>query len=116
MDDETAARYDEPFPDPASKAGARAFPLMLPTAPDMPGAQAGQRVLDALREDARPKLVLWADRDPILSLDTGKRFAAAVNAPEPVVIENASHFLQEDAGEEIGGRIAEWLTAKRPAA
>ena len=37
--------------------------------------------------------------------------------PEPVKekppekIENASHFLQEDAGEEIGGRIAEWLAA-----
>jgi haloalkane dehalogenase len=113
MDDETAARYDEPFPDAASKAGARAFPLILPTTPDAPGAQAGQRVLDALRTDERPKLVLWADRDPVLTLDTGRRFAAAVNAPEPIVIENASHFLQEDAGEEIGGHIARWLTEQR---
>jgi haloalkane dehalogenase len=111
MDDETAARYDEPFPDAASKAGARAFPLMLPTTPEMPGAQAGQRVLDALREDQRPKLMLWADRDPVLTLETGKRFAAALNAADPIVIENASHFLQEDAGEEIGGHIARWLTA-----
>ncbi len=109
MDDRTAARYDEPFPDAASKAGARAFPLMLPTSPDAPGAEAGQRVLEALRADERPKLVLWADSDPILTLDTGRRFAAAVNAPEPVVIENASHFLQEDAGEELGERIAAWL-------
>jgi haloalkane dehalogenase len=111
MDDETAARYDEPFPDAASKAGARAFPLMLPTTPDMPGAQAGQRVLDALRTDERPKLLLWADRDPVLTLDTGRRFADAIGAGEPIVIENASHFLQEDAGEEIGGHIARWLTA-----
>ena len=111
MDDDTVAQYEGCFPDAASKAGARAFPLMLPTSPDMPGAQAGQKVLDALRTDERPKLVLWADSDPILTLDTGKRFAAAVNAPEPVVIENASHFLQEDAGEEIGERIAEWLRA-----
>jgi hypothetical protein len=28
----------------------------------------------------------------------------------PVKIENASHFLQEDAGLEIGRRIADWLT------
>jgi haloalkane dehalogenase len=111
MDEATVARYEEPFPDAASKAGARAFPLMLPTAPDMPGAQAGQRVLDALRTDTRPKLVLWADRDPILTLETGRRFAEAVNAGEPIVIENASHFLQEDAGEEIGGHIARWLAA-----
>jgi pimeloyl-ACP methyl ester carboxylesterase len=31
-----------------------------------------------------------------------------------VIIENASHFLQEDAGEEIGQRIADWLTADQP--
>ena len=109
MDDETAARYDEPFIDAASKAGARAFPLMIPLAPDQPGAEAGQRVLDALREDERPKLVLWADGDPVLPLETGRKFAKAIRAPEPVVIANASHFLQEDAGEEIGERIAEWL-------
>jgi hypothetical protein len=26
-------------------------------------------------------------------------------------VQGASHFLQEDRGEEIGARIAEWLTA-----
>jgi len=111
MDDATAARYDEPFPDAASKAGAKAFPLMIPLAPDQPGAEAGRRVLAALREDGRPKLVLWADRDPVLPLETGRRFAEAigVGADEVIVVENASHFLQEDAGEEIGGHIARWL-------
>ena len=41
--DEVIAAYDAPFPNPESKAGARAFPLMLPTDPDAPGARAGQR-------------------------------------------------------------------------
>jgi len=110
MDDETVAQYEGCFPDAASKAGARAFPLMLPTSPDMPGAEAGQRVLDALKADKRPKLVLWADRDPVLPLEVGQRFSQAINGPEPIVIENASHFLQEDAGDVIGGHIARWLT------
>jgi haloalkane dehalogenase len=111
MDEETVAQYEGCFPDAASKAGARAFPLMLPTSPDMPGAEAGQRVLDALKSDERPKLVLWADRDPIIPLDpVGRRFAETIGAREPIVIENASHFLQEDAGEEIGGHIARWLS------
>jgi haloalkane dehalogenase len=116
MDDETAAQYDAPFPDAASKAGARAFPLMIPLTPDAPGAEAGQRVLAALRDDERPVLMLWADSDPILTVDTGRRFAEAIgHAPEEmVIIENASHFLQEDAGEEIGQRIADWLTADQP--
>jgi haloalkane dehalogenase len=111
--DAVAAAYDAPFPTPASKAGARAFPLMLPTDPSMPGAAAGQRTLDALRDDPRPKLVLWGDSDPIIPLRTGERFAAAIGASAPEPIANAGHFLQEDAGAEIGTRVAEWLSSAR---
>jgi haloalkane dehalogenase len=108
--DEVAAAYDAPFPTPESKAGARAFPLMLPTSPDAPGAAAGRSVLEAVRRDERPTLMLWADSDPVLPPETGRRFAQAIGRPEPEPIENASHFLQEDAGEQIGRRIADWLT------
>jgi haloalkane dehalogenase len=107
--DEVIAGYERPFPDAASKAGARAFPLILPTAPDMPGALAGQRTLDALRADTRPKLMLWADSDPVLPLETGRRFAAALGGELAHVIADAGHFLQEDAGPQIGALIADWL-------
>jgi haloalkane dehalogenase len=103
--------YEAPYPNPESKAGARAFPLMLPTSPEMPGASEGQRVLAALPGLDVPKFSLWADKDPVMPLETGRRFAAAIGAPEPEVVENASHFLQEDAGEEIGRRMAAWLTS-----
>ena len=43
-----AAAYEAPYPDPASKAGARAFPLMMPRTPGDPGAARGQRTQDAL--------------------------------------------------------------------
>ena len=109
MDDDVIAAYEAPFPAAEAKAGARAFPLMLPTTPEMPGAAAGKRVLEALRTDERPKLHLWADSDPIIPFKVGERFAAAINADPPEKIDNASHFLQEDAGEEIGRRIAAWL-------
>jgi haloalkane dehalogenase len=109
LDDAVVAAYDAPFPAPEAKAGARAFPLMLPTSPEMPGAAEGKRVLEALAADARPKLHLWADSDPIIPAKVGARFAERINADPPEVIENASHFLQEDAGEEIGTRIASWL-------
>src|SRR5260370_413803 len=52
--DEVIAAYDAPYDGPASKAGARAFPLMIPLSPDVPGAEAGERVLGALREGSRP--------------------------------------------------------------
>jgi haloalkane dehalogenase len=86
---------------------------MIPLAPDAPGAEAGQRVQAALAEDRRPTLMLWADQDPVLTLKMGERFAETIGRDKPQVIENASHFLQEDQGEEIGRRIAAWLTDGR---
>lgn len=107
--DETIAAYEAPFPDPASKAGVRAFPLILPTSPDAVGAAEGKRVADALRGDERPALVLWADSDPVLPFSVGERVSRELNFPPPRPIAGASHFLQEDAGEEIGRIVAEWL-------
>jgi haloalkane dehalogenase len=109
--DEVIAAYDAPFPSVASKAGARAFPLLIPRTPDAPGAAAGQQVLEALREDRRPTLMLWGDSDPVLPPSVGESFAEAIGRPTPRTIENASHFLQEDQGPLIGRLIADWLTA-----
>ncbi len=109
--DEVVAAYDAPFPDPSFKAGARAFPLLIALTPDAPGAAAGERVLQALRGDRRPTLMLWADSDPILPLATGERFAQAIGQPPPRPIKDAGHFLQEDQGPQIGRLIGEWLTS-----
>src|SRR5919204_1338298 len=107
--DEVIAAYDAPYPTVASKAGARAFPLLIPRSPDAPGAAAGQRVQDALREDRRPTLMLWADSDPVLPPEVGERFAAAIGRPPPTPVADASHFLQEDQGPLIGSLIPHWL-------
>ncbi len=109
--DAVIAAYEAPYPTAASKAGARAFPLMIPQSPDAPGAAAGQRVLEELRGDERPTLMLWADSDPVLPLATGERFAEALGQPVPRTIADASHFLQEDQGPLIGNLIADWLTS-----
>jgi haloalkane dehalogenase len=109
--DEVVAAYDAPYMDPASKAGARAFPLILPTTPDAVGAVEGKRVADGLRGDERPSLVLWADSDPILPFSVGERVSSELNLAPPRAIADAAHFLQEDAGPEIGAIIADWLVA-----
>jgi haloalkane dehalogenase len=106
---EVLAGYDAPFPTVRSKPGARAFPLILPTTPDATGAAAGQRTYEAMAASDRPALVLWADSDPVLSLDVGRKLAEQVGWPEPEVIAEASHFLQEDQGQMIGERIAAWI-------
>jgi haloalkane dehalogenase len=110
--EQVIAAYDAPFPSSDAKAGARAFPLLIPQTPEAPGAETGQRVLAALREDDRPTLTLWADSDPVLPLAVGESFAASIGRPAPRVIEDASHFLQEDQGPLIGSLIAEWLSQR----
>jgi haloalkane dehalogenase len=106
---EVLAGYEKPFPNAAAKAGMRAFPGLIPQTPDAPGAADGRRVIAALREDPRPKLVLWADGDFVLPPATGEAFAAALGVDPPTPIAGAGHFLQEDKGAEIGAIIADWL-------
>lgn len=107
------AAYDAPFPTPESKAGARAFPLMLPITPDAPGAEAGARTAAALAGRDLPSLCLWADGDPVIPIEVGRAFAERLGLAEPQEIAGASHFLQEDQGAEIGRRIAAWLADQR---
>jgi haloalkane dehalogenase len=109
--DEVIAAYEAPFPCVESKAGARAFPLMLPLTPEDAGAGAGQRVADALRADDRPVLLMWGDSDPALPLDpVGRQVQTLFPTAEALtVIHDGGHFLQEDQGHEIGALIADWL-------
>ena len=109
--DAVGAAYDAPFPTVASKAAARAFPLMIPLAPTEPGAADGARVKAALRSDERSKLVVWADSDPVLTLEGGRDFARALGTDVHHVIADAGHFLQEDQGAAVGAVIADWLSS-----
>jgi haloalkane dehalogenase len=110
--DEVAAAYDAPFPEPAAKAGAKAFPELIPLSPGAPGAEAGRRTLAGLRERPRPTLILWGEQDRALPVATGDLLAAVLGAGQPPVRLAAGHYLQEDQGPEVGRLIAGWLAAE----
>ena len=57
-------------------------------------------------------LTLWADADVVFPVEQGRRFLERIGAPEPIVVPNAGHFLQEDAGDVVAGHIAAWLRAE----
>ena len=105
------AAYDSPFPDVSYKAGAMAFPLLVPLKPDDPGAGEMRRARQALSHWNKPALVMFSDRDPVTR--GGDRFFRALiptaKDQAEIVIENAGHFLQEDKGEEIAQHIAEFM-------
>jgi haloalkane dehalogenase len=79
--------------------------------PEDPGAAEGAGVLAALREDARPLLLLWGAEDRPLPPAYGEAFAGALGKPAPQLVAGAGHYLQEDQGELIGATIADWLAS-----
>ncbi len=108
---EVVAAYEAPFPDERSK-GRVPGPFRDDSAVAR-GARGdgGQAVAEALSRDRRPSLLMWADADPVLPLESDGRQVQALfpTADEPTVIDDASHFLPEDQGEQIGALIADWL-------
>ncbi len=97
------AAYDAPFPSTRYKAGARAFPKLVPTEPDNPASDDNRRAWELLSRWEKPFLTTFSNRDPITrgsERPFQKRIPGAQNR-EHVKIRNAGHFLQEDKGEEL---------------
>lgn len=109
LGEDVVAAYEAPFPTVESKAGAAAFPLLVPLRAEDPGAAEIAQTRDILEAWHKPVLVAFSDEDPIFPQRSGERLAAAIPGAIFVPIEGASHFLQEDKGEEIAGLIRDWL-------
>ena len=100
---EVLAAYEAPFPNLESKAGAQAFPMLVPLDESGPGVPEMLAVRDALGNWDKPALVAFSDSDPVFPFPrAGEQFTRLIpSAGEQVKIEGAAHFLQEDRGEEI---------------
>ncbi len=104
------AAYDAPFPSGKYKAGAKVFPALVPTKAGMPGIAEMTRAKEVLKQWNKPALVLFSDKDPIMrGRDKWFRSNIPTANQQPETINNAGHFLQEDKGEEIAGRILEFM-------
>jgi haloalkane dehalogenase len=115
MPDDVRAAYDAPFPDETYKAGARQFPMLVPTRPDDPASDANRRAWLALERFEKPFLTAFGDSDPITrGADRvfQKRVPGASGQPH-VRLLRAGHFVQEDVGEEAAGVVADFITRTR---
>ncbi len=111
---EVVAAYKAPFPDDSYKAGARVFPLLVPTLPDDPAALANRKAWEVLQKFERPFLTAFSDSDPITEgwdLVFQKRVPGAKDQPHGT-LKGGGHFLQEDCGEELAHMIVDFISKK----
>lgn len=112
LTDTDRAAYDAPFPDESFLAGPRVMPSLVPTRPDDPATEANRAAWEGLLQWEKPFLVAFSDSDPItggMAPILKKSVPGAAGLTHPVV-ENAGHFLQEDAGHALGRIVAEFVT------
>lgn len=101
---EVVAAYDAPYPDKSYKAGADAFPRLVPISADhatLPYMQAARRRIAASQ---LRKLVMFSNRDPI-TWSQRAYFVGLPNVIADIPVTDAGHFLQEDKGEELAQNI-----------
>ncbi len=107
LTDEIRTAYNAPFPTPESKAGALAFPELVPVEPDHPTAAALVPVREGLSRWDKPAHVIWGADDAVLPTAIAERFIALIpDATGPELIADAGHFLHEDAPHEVADAIA----------
>lgn len=64
-----------------------------------------------------PALLLWGTQDTVFGEPYAMRLKARIpHAEGPFPIDNADHFMQDDKGEEIAGRIVQFLQRTMPSA
>ena len=102
--------FRAPFPSNDHKAGARAFPLLVPNRPDDPASDANRAAWQVLLAWEKPVLLCFSDGDPITS---AMRPAFEEKVPgcagQPHVTLRGGHFVQNQDGERWAQSIVEWI-------
>lgn len=103
--DERAA-YDAPFPSSRFKAGARAFPRLVPTTPNDPATGANRAAWQVLEQWQKPFLTCFSKGDPITrGGDVYMRARIPGANGQPHITVRGGHFLQENSPKELSEAI-----------
>ncbi|HTN32435.1 MAG TPA: haloalkane dehalogenase [Marinobacter sp.] len=90
--------YNAPFPGKKYKAGARAFPRLVPVRPNDPASNANRKAWAVLERWEKPLLTTFSSGDPITRGGAAylqKRIPGATGQPHITL--KGGHFLQEDS-------------------
>lgn len=105
-----AAAYDAPYPDSQYRAGVRRFPEIVPVTPDMDGVDLGLRALEWWRHEWQGHTFMAIGaQDPVLGLEVMTGLKNIIrHCPEPLVLEDAGHFVQESGDQVAAAALDAW--------
>lgn len=109
------AAYNAPYPDDRYKAGARRFPMLVPSTPDDPAAPANRAAWEVLRGLDIPVLTTFGADDKIMAgvEKVFQKLMPGAAGQDHVILPDAGHFLQEDVGPELARRITTFVAKTR---
>ncbi len=109
--DDVVAAYDAPFPSARYKAGARAFPMLVPQTPDDPASDANRSAWRVFHAWQKPFITLFSNRDPITrgGEKVWQESVPGAQRCNHIKIQNAGHFLQEDKGPELAAALIDFV-------
>ena len=110
LSDAEKAAYDAPFPDMTYKAGARAFPELVPEDLDDPGAALSRNARAWLSEEwGGETFMAIGMTDPVITPSDMRALHAMIRGcPEPYEVKQGGHFLQEWGEEVARAALAHW--------
>ncbi len=102
LTDAEIAAYDAPFPSSDYKAGAQIFPALVPVSPDMDGVTESRAAAQFWSSEWEGKSFMAVGAaDPVLGPAVMDKLRGVIRGcPEPLIIPEGGHFVQE-WGEEI---------------
>ena len=111
---EVVAAYDAPFPDERFKEGARQFPMLVPASPEDPEAGPNRAAVEVLSRFDKPFLTLFGDSDTITrgADQVLQALVPGAKGQRHAVLEKAGHYLQEDVGEALAGRVIDFIEGR----
>lgn len=102
--------YNAPFPKASYKAGARAFPKLVPVTPNDPAAAANRRAWEVLGQWQKPFLTAFSSGDPVTR--GGDKYMCeripGSQAQQHTTL-RGGHFLQEDSGAEFARCVNQFI-------
>jgi len=101
MSSDECAAYNAPFPDAGHRAALRAFPAMVPSSWDSPGAAVSRQAAAFFNTQWQGKSLMFiGQQDPVLGEPVMRELHAQIQGcPPPVLLPQAGHFVQEHGHE-----------------